>query len=215
MRTPCLKTLLVLSLAGGLSGCGPVSDADPIGVAPAFSVSAAATGGAIILRFSTTSFILVFDSERQLLSAHMPSDICGDGGLNVVEVQRVITPSEIGQVVAQIAADEQVAVYHAASPAEAGLAAPIDFFGFRNIVNLDLFCDFLSGPNLIAEGVVRRVSTFSAASFHARWTGTIRGVSGSDYHLTENYQLNADAHDPTNPDTFVQQVSSILLRPLP
>jgi hypothetical protein len=40
-------------------------------------------------------------------------------------------------------------------------------------------------------------------------------VNGGEYHLTEIYQLNADAHDPSNPATFVQQVSSILLRPLP
>ncbi len=222
MRTSCLKMLVVFVLAGGLGACDPASNQDPrvsqdlrLSRAPAFSVSTAGSGGALVLRFSTRSFILVFDADRQLLSAHMPSNICGDGALNVVEVQRVVTPSELGQVVAQVTGDEQVAVYHAASPADAGLAAPIDFFGFANVVDFGAFCRFLAGPNRIAGGVVQRLSTFSAASFHARWTGTIEGVNGGDYHLTEIYQLNADAHDPSNPDTFVQEVSSILLTPLP
>jgi len=214
MRTSCLKVLVVVFLAGSAGACTPASDPDPTG-APSFSVSTAATGGALILRFSNRSFILVFDADRQLLSAHMPSTICGDGALNVVEVQRVVTPSQLGQVVAQVSADEQVAVYHPASPADAGLAAPIDFFGFANVVDFGAFCGFLAGPNRIAEGVVQRLSSFSAASFHARWTGTIQGVDGGDYHLTEIYQLNADAHDPSNPATFVQQVSSIMLTLLP
>lgn len=190
----------------------------PTGSPPlsASSVSVAAAGGAIIMRFSTASFILIFDAERQLLSAHMPSDICGDGNLSIVEVLRVTTPSEIGQRFAQVTSDdEQVAVYRATSPADAGLSAPIDFFGFANIVDLPTFCAFMAGPNRIAEGQVNRLSTFSLASFHARWTGTIQGVDGRDYQLTEVYQLNADAHDPSNPATFAQQVASILLQPLP
>jgi len=86
-------------------------------------------------------------------------------------------------------------------------------FGFANVVDVGAFCGFLAGPNRIAVGVVQRL--FSAASFHARWTGTLQRVNGGDSHLTEIYQLNADAHDPSNPDTFVQQVASIMLRPLP
>jgi hypothetical protein len=222
MRSHVPAILTALSSLGGLGACRPESDplpiapADgPIPLAPSFAITPSAAGGALILRFSTFSFILVFDAEHQLLSAHMPSDICGAGELNRVEVQRVITPSAIGQVVAQVSGDERVAVYHAASPADAGLSASIDFFGFPNVVNFPVFCSFLAGPNLIAEGTVQRLSTFSAASFHARWTGSITGVDGTLYRLTEIYQLNADAHDPTNPATFAQQVASIRLTPLP
>jgi len=214
--------VVVIALVGALNACTPDSESELLGPlkvqaspAPSVAESPAAVGGALILRFSTVSFILVFDAERQLLSAHMPSDICGAGQLNRVEVQRVITPSEIGQVVAQTTGNERVAVYHAASPADAGLAAPIDFFGFSSIVDFGRFCSFLGGPNLIAEGTVQRLSTFSAASFHARWTGVLSGVDGTSYHLTEVYQLNADAHDPSNPASFEQNVASILLRPLP
>ena len=212
---------MLTCLAGLVAACDPTVDHTALGPTGspgplASSVSPAAAGGAIILRFSTASFILIFDSERQLLSAHMPSDICGDGNLSLAQVVRVTTPSQIGQRFAQITSDdEQVAVYHATSPADAGLSAAIDFFGFANIFDLPTFCAFLAGPNRIAEGQVKRLSTFSLASFHARWTGIIQGVDGLDYHLTEIYQLNADAHDPTNPATFAQQVSNILLHPLP
>lgn len=186
---------------------------------PMPSVSASAgSGGAVILRFAAITFTLIFDAERQLLAAHMPSDVfvCAGGSapLNVVEVQRVETPTAFGQIVAKQTADERVAIYHAASPAEAGLAASIDFFGFNSIFDGAAFCGFLTGPNRIAEGTVRRLSTFSLASFHARWTGTIQGVDGRDYHLNEVYQLNADIHDPNNPDLFSQPVAKILLRPV-
>ena len=216
------QILSALSILGTIGACSPDSDPNalapangPATPAPSFAASPSAAGGALVLRFSTFSFVLVFDAEHQLLSAHMPSDICGAGELNQVEVQRVVTPSEIGQVMALVTGDERVAVYHAVSPADAGLSASIDFFGFLNIVDFPRFCSFLSGPNLIAEGTVQRLSTFSAASFHAQWTGSIIGVDGTDYHLTEIYQLNADAHDPTNPAPFEQRDASILLTPSP
>lgn len=46
---------------------------------------------------------------------------------------------------------------------------------------------------------MRRLSTFSLASFHARWTGTIQGVDGRDYHLNEVYQLHATSTTRTIP----------------
>ena len=215
MRSLTLTTLAVVltacEWAPNAATVGPAVDAGSLN-----AVSAAGAGGAVIVRFSTASFILVFDAERQLLSAHMPSNVCGDGNLSIVQVLRVTTPSEIGQRFAQLTSDdEQVAVYHAASPADAGLSGTIDSFGFPNVVDFATFCAFLSGPNRIAEGTVKRLSTFSAASFHARWTGIIQGVDGRDYHVTEVYQLTADAHDPTNPAGFEQQIASILLNQLP
>lgn len=196
------------------------------GRVPAASASAESSpSGAVILQFasplsrpdtfSNVQFVLIFDAERQLLSAHMPSDVCGDGQLNIVHFQRIETPSAIGQVIAKQTGDGQVAVYHASSLAVAGLASDISFVGFADLVDIATFCNFLSGPNLIAEGTVSLLATFSFASFHARWEGTIQGVDGRDYRLTEIYQLNADIHDPNNPDTFTEPVVDILLRPIP
>lgn len=174
--------------------------------------------GAVIIRFSTVTFTLIFDAERQLLAAHMPSDafVCGGSEpLNVVEVMRVTTPSEIGQRFALQTSDaERVAIYRATSPADAGLAASINFFGFNNIFDGGKFCDFLTGPSRIAEGPVQRISTFSLASFHGRWTGIIDGVDGRDYKLTEVYELTADIHDPNNPDGFAEPVVRIMLQPI-
>jgi len=222
MRTP---RLLSLSFALGglvLGGCDGARtesvlapEAEMLAASTTADVSAAS--GAMIVRFQAITFTLIFDAERQLLAAHMPSDVFVCGGsepLNVVEVQRVTTPSQIGQRMAKQTADEVVTIYHAASPADAGLAASINFFGFFDIFNGTAFCNFLTGPNRIAEGTVQRLSTFSLASFHARWTGRIQGVDGRDYQLTEVYELTADVHDPNNPDTFVEPVVRILLRPI-
>lgn len=229
MRYHSLVTSMALSVAMlGFTACENLpSDASPESLPEAASTTTAsadattqAGSGAVVGRFSNIFFILVYDAETELLAAHMPSSFCGEDGLNVgdlnvIEVQRVQTPSDVVPVVNTAKSDDaQVAVYHAGSPAEAALASGIDFFGFGNIVDLNQFCAFLTGPNRIAEGSVRRISTFSPASFHARWTGTIEGVDGRDYKLTEVYQLNADIHDPNNPDTFDQVVASIKLRPI-
>lgn len=159
-------------------------------------------------------FILVYDVETELLAAHMPSDVCASGNFNVFEVQRVETPSDVVPLVNEVKSKEaRVAVYHAGSPAEAALASGIDFFGPADIVDVGQFCAFLAGSDRIAEGTVQRISTFSPASFHARWTGTIQSVDGRDYRLTEVYHLNADVHDPNNPDSFEQTVARVELRP--
>jgi hypothetical protein len=171
-------------------------------------------GGATVDRFTNIQFLLIYDPDTQLLSAHMPSDICGAGEFNVVNVQRVRTPSPVNSVVAVIKdEDSRAAIYRASSPAEAGLAGDLNFFGFTDIADINQFCAFMSGPQLVAEGTVQSLSTFSAASFHLRRTGVVQGVDGQDYHLTEVYQLNADAHDPNNPDTFVELISSVTLTP--
>ncbi len=172
--------------------------------------------GALILRADRVEFLFVFDAERDLLAAHMPSTFCQDLSLNAVELLRVDMPSQVGSIFAKVSSDEAtVAVYHATSPSDIGLDAPIDSYGFVNVTDFGALCAFLAGPDRIAEGTVRRITTFSAASFHGRWTGEIQGVDGRDYYLTEVYQLNADAHDPNNPDTFFEPVVSIQLQPLP
>lgn len=205
-------TLLPL-LAVQLAGCDQA--VAPTVKATVQAGTVAANNGAVREEFDNIVFFLIYDAERQLLAAHMPSDICSAGGFNVVHVKRVLTPSAIGQRIAQLTSrEETVSVYHAATLAEAGILSPgIDFLGFPDIVNLGTFCAFLEGPNLIAEGTVNRLTTFSFASFHGRWIGTIQGVDGREYRLTEVYQLNASVFDPNNPTTFTQPVSSIMLRP--
>ncbi len=102
-------------------------------------------------------------------------------------------------------------MYHAGSFAEAGLAGAFDIAGFPDIIDVVQFCNFLSGPNLIAEGRVNRLSNLSNASFVARWTGTIRTPDGAPVRLTEIYQLRGDAQEPNNSAAWVVDVSEILL----
>lgn len=188
-------------------------DADaPVSVV---SQSSSNAGGATVDRFPNIQFLLIYDPDTQLLSAHMPSDICGAGEFNTINVQRVRTPSPVNTVSTLIKdEDSRAAIYRASSPAEAGLASDLNFFAFTDIVDVGRFCAFMSGPQLVAEGTVRSLSTFSAASFHLQRTGVVQGVDGQDYHLTEVYQLNADAHDPNNPDTFTEIVSRVSLEPV-
>jgi hypothetical protein len=223
MRTPGWTVMAILAVMT-LGACDRAPDEalvtpDRGGPAAASSSAGPAASGVVILArpdtFSTIQFILIFDAERELLAAHMPSDICGDGAFNVVRFQRLRTPSAIGQVIAKQTGDGQVAIYRASSLAEAGLASDISFISFSDLVDIGTFCSFMSGPNRIAEGTVNLLATFSFASFHARWIGTIQGVDGQDYRLTEIYQLNADIFDPNNVDTFTEPVVEILLRPIP
>lgn len=221
MRTPLPVTTGAVAGLALFTACAettsePVLEAASAPDAPAFlALSAGNAGGATIDRFTNIQFILIYDAESQLLSAHMPSNLCGAGEFNVVDVQRVRTPSEVNSVASTIKDDDsQAAVYRVASPSDASLSGDLSFFGFQDIQNISQFCAFLAGPSLIAEGTVQSISTFSAASFHLRRTGTIQGLDGQDYHLTEVYQLNADAHDPNNPDTFREIVSSISLTPV-
>lgn len=222
MRHPSFATSVVLTVAAlAFTACGDApTDASleqDVQLTATRAVPAPAAdqqGGAVVSRSSNPFFLLVYDAGTELLAAHMPSDICAGGSANVFEVQRVQTPSDVVPLVSQARSKEaQVAVYHAGSPAEAALASGIDFFGLADIVDVGQFCAFLAGPDRIAEGTVQRISTFSPASFHARWTGTIQGVDGRDYRLTEVYHLNADVHDPNNPDTFEQTVARVELRP--
>jgi hypothetical protein len=222
MRSSLLATLRAVAALALLTACAetssePLLDAasESDAAALAFSLSANSAGGATIDRFMRIQFIIIYDAETHLLSAHMPSNLCSDGEFNIVDVKRVRTPSQVNAVASTIKDDDsQAAVYRVDSPSDASLSGDLSFFGFDNIVDLTQFCAFLSGPDLIAEGTVQSISTFSAASFHLRRTGTIQGLDGEDYHLTENYQLNADAHDPNNPDTFTEIVSSISLIPV-
>ena len=219
MRNPRLSWISIALGVLMLPACDgaredPVAPAVDVLVAAASAPQTGSGNGAVIIRFPNNQFILIFDAERQLLAAHMPSNICGDGAFNVVQFQRVETPSEIGQVLAKQTANEDVSIYHASSLDEVGVASDIGFIAFSDLVDIGKFCTFMSGPNRIAEGIVNQLATFSFASFHARWVGTIQGVDGRDYRLNEVYQLNADIFDPNDPDTFSEPVVRIQLQPV-
>lgn len=152
--------------------------------------------GAIIEFDETTVFFFNFDAERGLLSAHLPSDFCSGAPLNVGDRQIVTTPSEIRQRFVRIQDGEsQVAIYRASSPN--------DLFSD--------FCGFLQGPNKVAEGTVRHSQTLSNASFAAHWGGTVESIGGATLHLSEVFQLTADAHDPNNAAEWSFNVEKILL----
>jgi hypothetical protein len=220
MRSPSLATPTIAAALALLAACADAPGELPLG--PAHDTAArvdgvplASNNGATVDRFPNIQFLLIYDPDTQLLSAHMPSDICGAGAFNLVDVQRVRTSSPVNSVSSVVKdEDSQAAIYRASSPAEAGLAGDLNFFGFTDIVDVGQFCAFMSGPQLVAEGTVQSLSTFSAASFHLQRTGVVQGVDGQDYHLTEVYQLNADAHDPNNPDTFVELISRVSLEPV-
>ncbi len=217
----------VLLAAACIAACGEGSTASP--AAPAAPVAAAVAAadaspdvvgadGAALMRFANLEFLVVFDAERQLLSVHAPSNLClPEGAFNTVEVLRVLTPSEIGERLVQVTSDAvRISVYHATSTAEAGFTGDLSLLGIGNLVgDGSQFCAFILGPERIAEGTARRISTFSNASFHEGATGTLQGVDGHAYQLSESYQLNAAADDPFNPATFVERVADVRLKRLP
>lgn len=210
---PSIPTLF-LALALGLTGCDTSTEeltAPPepvrtssLDVAADVVTQSPESGQAGIVRWDET-IVLFFhhDARRNLLSVHLPPDFAGCGGSeppNVGDRLIVTTPSEIQQTLVQIKdADSRVGIYRASS---------------RDELFAD-FCGFLTGPRKIAEGTVRHVQTFSNASFAAHWGGTIEAVGGGRVHLSEVYQLRADAHDPANPAFWVLDASHILLSPVP
>jgi hypothetical protein len=211
-----LGTTIALA-AATLTACSDAADRSEL-LAPGHGIEASAAHpagdeGAVIVRRSAVEFLVLFDADEQLLSVHMPSTVCTISDLNEVDLLQVITPSTTDQLVSLLSSgDVQVAVYSAASPMEAGFGGSLDLQGFGNLVSLPQLCAFLSGPNRIAEGSARRISAASNASFHLSTTGTLQGVEGGEYHLDEVYQLNADAHDPNNPATFVEHRAEIDLQ---
>ena len=212
-QTRWFAAAAALVLSAACSGTDSISS-PAFQVAPSASMvpGTAAASGAIVIRTEVTTFLVHLDAANELLSVHAPSTVCGAGELNVADAQFVVTPSAIGQFIAQIKdPDEQVAVYEASSFADAGLGGSFDFAGLGDIVDFTAFCPFLTGPARVAEGTVRRLSNFSNASFVASWIGTIQGTDGQSYRLREAYQLGADAQDPNNPDEWTLHVSRIRL----
>lgn len=211
MRAKFNRRGVIVLLAVGAAACGRETAAPVLD--PSLSHQAGGAGGAVIVRGTRLTFLAHLDAARGLLSIHAPATLCLDGTFNSADAQFVLNPSEIEQFIAKLqTADEVVAVYAATSFADAGMIGSAETAGLGGIVDVGTFCAFLQGPALVASGSVRRVSTFSNASFAAHWTGDLTAVDGSRVGITEVYQLTADAQDPNNPATWMVNASSILLR---
>jgi hypothetical protein len=207
--TVCYRIPIALAaIALFATACSPDRATAPLPMA-----GASADNGADVSRMQVPQFVAHFDGQRQLLSIHAPSNLCTIGSVNVDDAQFVTTPSAIAQFIAQVKSDDEaVAVYHAASFADAGMVGSFDFAGIPGgLVDVGKFCSFLTGPSLIAEGTVRRTSNLSNASFAVAWTGMLSTPAGAPVALTELYQLRASALDPNNSASWVVDVSRILL----
>lgn len=159
------------------------------------------SGGAVVDSDQFPTLFFHFDAARGLLSIH-GAGLFGCAGQEVSIADRLIvtTPSAIQQrLVAIRDADSWVSVHRAGSLSDA----------FPDL------CSFLAGPTVVAKGAVRHTQTLSNASFAAHWGGTIETPGGEAVHLSESYQLTADAHDPNNPALWSLNASRILLSPRP
>lgn len=203
----------------------PTASPDPTGLAPVDGANRSATyqadaprlllarGGATVDTFTRVEFVLHLDRERGLLSVHAPSDFCTTFRVGALEVHEVTTPSRIDQRTVQSKGTGlPVTVYEADSFADAGITGAFDFAGFSDILaDFPAFCAFLAGPDRVAEGTARRVSTLSNASFAVTWTGALERVDGGTARLTEVYQLTADARDPGDTSDWAVHASKVLL----
>jgi hypothetical protein len=153
--------------------------------------------GAVIDSDQFPTLFFHFDASRGLLSIHGAGLFgCAGQEVSIADRHIVTTPSAIQQELVAIRdADSWVSVHRAGSLGDA----------FPDL------CGFLAGPTLIAKGFVGHTQTFTNASFAAHWGGTIETPAGGAIHLSEVYQLTADAHDPNNPATWSLNASHILL----
>lgn len=215
----------------GLAACdGPVNS--PEAASPTASASPAARAGSAapppllavrpssVDRLTVPEFTLHLDVERGLLAVHAPvsdlEDLCagGSAGLDfgLLEARAITTPSEIEQFLFHAkGSDLPVAVYRADSFEEAGFESSFGLAGSTDLVDFGALCAFLTGPDLVARGTVRRVSNLSNASFAASWTGTLERAAGGQTRLTEVYQLTADAQEPGDTSRWSLNASKVLL----
>lgn len=215
--------LATLAALVGLVACDATTTAPDPGLTPAAPNSSASSRadaprllvarGATVDTFTRVEFVLHLDPERGLLSVHAPSDFCTTFQVGALEVHAVTTPSEIDQRVAlSKGTGLPVTVYEADSFADAGITGAFDFAGFSDILaDFPAFCAFLAGPDRVAEGTARRVSTLSNASFAVTWTGALERVDGGTARLTETYQLTADAREPGDTSQWAVHASKVLL----
>lgn len=223
-----LTRLTGLLLLAGAVGCDGTAgdaitspDASAAGRATAAAVVAPASSDRLLVLQAAgpaysvqPEFFLHLDADRGLISAHMPSDICGAGSLSLVNLQIVETPSAIGQRLVQVKGDDvAVSVYDSDSFADFGITGSFDTAGILQFIlgNQAQFCGFLAGPKRIAEGTVQRVSNVSNANFSVSWIGTLEKVGGGRVHLTEIYELTGSAHEPNDSSQWSVNNSKILL----
>jgi hypothetical protein len=149
-------------------------------------------------------FLVVNDPQRNLMSVHLDvsdNPICGAGGFDEFDVQRVSTPSVIEAFIAHRTADEtSVAVYSTADFEEAGFLTT----GF----DPSIFCSFIVGPKKLAEGTAR-YERLAALPFEItdRWVGLLTGGDGTPIGYTD---IQHGILDPSSGD-FVRFTDNIVL----
>lgn len=134
-------------------------------------------------------FFFSVDPAKNLMSLHFPSDVflCGGGAsFNLADVTFVVTPSEVQRFLALIRDDDGAVMIFRSSD----LTEAFGPGGFGS--DLPLMCAFINGPKKIAEGTVRRVSSFSGESFSASWSGDITGTAGNIIHYAEQVVFTLD-----------------------
>lgn len=194
-----LTPLLALGLLA--TACSEQSPEGLLAPRQSLATMSGQSRGAVIIIDEFPALFFNFDAARGLLSIH-GAGIFGCTGQQVNIADRLIieTPSAIQQRLVQVQdGDSWVSVHRASSLGDA----------FPDL------CGFLAGPSRVAAGFVKHSQTFTHASFAAHWGGTIQTPAGGPVHLSEVYQLTADAHDPNNPAHWSLNAVQILLSPRP
>jgi hypothetical protein len=150
------------------------------------------------------------DPSRGLFALSTPTvdnPFCGGAALlGQVDIQRVFSPSAVGQFVGHQTSDGlHVAVY---STADFDEVFDSDF-----PIHTTRFCSFISGPKKIAEGTARleQIIRFGAKEFQVsrRMEGFLEYVTGGAAHFT-NVQVGVTKEQGV---VFVQE--DIRLKPVP
>ena len=208
MRATLSSAAVLLPTVLGL-GCveqsGGTAPAD-IFPGPSYNfINGPGSPGPIIMRVAGLPvFLVVNDPQRNLMSIHLnvlDNPICGAGGFDEFDVQRVSTPSVIEAFIAHRTADEtSVAVYSTADFEEAGFLAT----GF----DPSIFCSFIVGPKKLAEGTVR-YERLAVLPFEItdRWVGVLNAGDGTPIRYTD---IQRGILDPSSGD-FVRFTDNIVL----
>lgn len=161
--------------------------------------------GPIVARFNDVplpwDFLLTGDPSRELASGHIPIDnvFCGgaEGVRDLVDYQEITTRSQAENVIEIFKSSEtNVAVYDCSGDVN----CYDEFWG-------DNTCDFLTGPQLLAEGTAKFIATITDKSATFRWEGWLEAVDGGTLHYVEVQKI---LFEP-----FAVPVEDIKLTPVP
>ncbi len=195
-----VSSILAAILLVGVAACDAPTPTEPLtqpsaqfaAATPGFAPST--SGGAVLVSDEVFFAFANFDVQRGLMSVHgYFVQLCEGDALSRTPRTSVITPSAISQRLVKLGEDDQpVVIYRTTTGA--------------------LTCALINSPEArVASGFVHHSQVFTLASFTATWRGTVSAPDGSTHHLTENYQLTADIHDPNNPDLWSLNTARVLI----